>query len=46
MNTKLRYISALFAVTLSLVWCIPFVQEVDKDLVSGALIWLRRMRTR
>src|SRR5579859_5690301 len=38
MNRKLRYIAALFAVTLALVWCIPSVGQVVKGSISGSVI--------
>jgi hypothetical protein len=38
MNRKLRYIAALFAVTLTLVWCIPSVGQVVKGSISGSVV--------
>jgi hypothetical protein len=38
MNRKLRYIAALFAVTLALVWCIPSVGQVVKGSISGSVV--------
>src|SRR5215467_11191133 len=38
MNTKLRYIAVLFAVTLALVWCIPSEGQVVKGSISGSVI--------
>jgi Carboxypeptidase regulatory-like domain len=38
MNSKLRYIAALFAVTLALVWCIPSVGQVVKGSISGSVV--------
>jgi carboxypeptidase family protein len=38
MNRKLRYIAALFAVTLALVWCIPAVGQVVKGSISGSVV--------
>jgi hypothetical protein len=38
MNKKLRYIAALFAFTLALVWCIPSVGQVIKGSISGSVV--------
>ncbi len=38
MNTRLRYIAVLFAVTLALVWCIPSVGQVVKGSISGSVV--------
>ena len=38
MNTKLRYIASIFAVTLALVWCIPSVGQVGKGSISGSVL--------
>jgi carboxypeptidase family protein len=38
MNTKLRYIAAIFAVTLALVWCIPSLGQVTKGSISGTVV--------
>ena len=38
MNRKLRYIAALFAVTLTLVWCIPSAGQVVKGSISGSVL--------
>src|SRR6266849_2040360 len=37
MNTKLRYIAVVFAVTLALAWCIPSVGQVIKGSISGTV---------
>jgi hypothetical protein len=38
MNSKLRYIAALFAITLAMVWCIPSVGQVVKGSISGSVV--------
>ncbi|HEY7402426.1 MAG TPA: carboxypeptidase regulatory-like domain-containing protein [Candidatus Angelobacter sp.] len=38
MNTRLRYIAVLFAITLALVWCIPSVGQVGKGSISGSVV--------
>jgi hypothetical protein len=38
MNSKLRYIASIFAVTLALVWCIPSVGQVGKGSISGSVL--------
>lgn len=38
MNTKLRYIASILAVTLALVWCIPSVGQVGKGSISGSVL--------
>src|SRR5882724_2284474 len=37
MNTKLRYIAVVFAITLALAWCIPSVGQVIKGSISGTV---------
>jgi hypothetical protein len=37
MNTKLRYIALVCAITLALVWCIPSVGQVVKGSISGSV---------
>jgi hypothetical protein len=37
MNTRLRYIAVVFAVTLALAWCIPSVGQVIKGSISGTV---------
>ena len=38
MNTKLRSLAVLFAITLALVWCIPAVGQVLKGSISGSVV--------
>src|ERR1051325_8323489 len=38
MNTKLRYIASICAITLALVWCIPSVGQVIKGSISGTVV--------
>src|SRR5713101_5469727 len=38
MNTRLRYIAVLFAVTLVLALCIPSVGQVLKGSISGSVV--------
>jgi len=38
MNTKLRSLAVLFAITLALVWCIPAVGQVLKGSISGTVV--------
>jgi Carboxypeptidase regulatory-like domain len=38
MKTKLRYIAVLFAVALTLAWCVPAVGQVLKGSISGTVV--------
>jgi hypothetical protein len=38
MNTKLRSVAVLFAITVALVWCIPAVGQVLKGSISGTVV--------
>src|SRR5262249_17141122 len=38
MNTKLRSLAVLFAITLALAWCIPSVGQVIKGSISGSVV--------
>jgi carboxypeptidase family protein len=38
MKTKLRYIAVLFAVALTLAWCVPAVGQVLKGSISGTIV--------
>ncbi len=37
MNTKLRYIAFVFAITLAVAWCVPSVGQVIKGSISGTV---------